>query len=464
MKFKARNPGILPMAAAFLLLATAGPAPAMDLSDMAVNNWVELKPRWKFPVSAAGGAFQERGWGTMRFRTAGKSVIFYEGYGPSDHGQYCIYGNSLYEYHPPTDTVELVSLSNYYCNTGNPPSPLPLNATVPTPMDRHTYSQFAYSPSDDRLYLAHGASGSGMHPHDLWAWSFQDRKWENRGAAPWATQGWDLVGEGNLILNSNTNELYMFRNRQAIQIYNVASKTWKAVAPKGATSGVVGAHGAYDTKRNRFVFYGNIWTSDDRGTTTFVFFDVATSTWSEPAVAAAWPPPISYASVEYNPKWDVYMLHGGWQQQGTWIFNPGSGQWSQLKTVNTTPANGKQMNVVYDPVHDVLINSVKGTMYLLRYVGTGTTAVMAPEAGGNGTRAIAGRDAVEFRIGSGGLKAGARIRGRIRDLAGVLVDDLGLLEAGSTVRWHPRNPGTGLLLLELGEGAEKATVRFSMVR
>lgn len=461
-KTKYLNPRLL-AACSVLFLLCAVPATARNMADLPPNNWVEVKPRWKFPTEASGGAFQERGWGTFRFRSAANSVVFYEGYGPSDRGQYCIYANSLYEYNPPADSVTMLALSNYYCNVGTLPQPLPQNQVNPTPMDRHTYSQLAYSPADDQLYLSHGASGSGNHPHDLWAYSFKDRKWQNMGASPGAVQAWELVGEGNLILNSKTNELYLFRNRKAIYVYNVASKTWKTLAPKGTTAGVVGAHGAYDSKRDRFVFYGNIWTENDVGSTMFTFFDVASNTWTDQTPAGTWPPALSYSSVEYNSKWDLYMMHGGYLQKDTWIYNPGTKAWFNLKTPNSTQPNGKQMNLVYDPVHDVLINSVKGVMYLLRYVPSDAGIIRkVPGGQGMNLKVNPRKGGVDFGISDPTGKASS-LRLRIRDFHGSLVEDLGYLGQAERVRWDTSQRSKGVYFMEMTGLDRSMSVPFSLV-
>ena len=61
------------LAAMTLALSAAHPVAALDLRSLQTNNWIEVKPKWKWPEVAKGGAFQERGWGTMRYRTSAGS-------------------------------------------------------------------------------------------------------------------------------------------------------------------------------------------------------------------------------------------------------------------------------------------------------------------------------------------------------------------------------------------------------
>jgi hypothetical protein len=343
---------------------------SFETSNMEVNKWVKITPKWKKPIGIS-GSFQERGWCTMRFNSQNKTFIFYEGFGPSDHGNYCIYANSLYQYYPTTDTIEVASLSNWYCNAGSAGtdiSPLASNAINPTPRDRHTTNQFAYSPTDNRVYLCHGASKSNQHPHDFWSYSFEKQKWENLGAAPGGTEGWECTCSQNLIYNPNTDELYLFLGRSSLYVYGIKSKAWRKVNLNLGAAGEVGSHGTFDTKRNIFVFYGNDYTSNDVGSTMFAFFDAKTNTWLNKAPSGNWPPAKSYASLEYNSKFDVYMLHGGYNQNDTWIYEPVAGEWTKIvSATNPDPSAMKGTYLSYDSTRNILATLSGGNMWLFKY-------------------------------------------------------------------------------------------------
>jgi hypothetical protein len=123
------------------LMGCASLAAALDPASLAPNRWHKAPLHWRLPASEPGGAFQPRGWGSLQYNAGSGTLVFYEGFGPSSRGNYCIYGNALYEYSIATDTASLRALGNWFCEVGHLPTPLPANAGSPTPMDRHTYSQ-----------------------------------------------------------------------------------------------------------------------------------------------------------------------------------------------------------------------------------------------------------------------------------------------------------------------------------
>lgn len=345
---------------------------ALDPASLAPNRWHKAPLHWRLPASEPGGAFQARGWGSLQYNAVGKSLVFYEGFGPSSRGDYCIYGNALYEYSPASDTVALRSLGNWFCEVGHLPSPLAADNAVPTPMDRHTYSQFAYASSTHSLYLAHGASGSGNHPHDLWAYAFADAKWTRLGAAPGGTEGWECDCDGHLLHHPPTDELIYIRSRSEVHAYSLRTGTWRRMTIRGAASGVIGAKGAYDSKRDRFVFFGNVWTADDRGTADFLLFEPATGTWTAVPAAGTWPPARSYATMLYLPGPDLYLLQGGWRQGNTWVFDPAAETWSRPALADSVPGGGKSAYAAYDAGNGLVAAFEAGAMYLLRYLPAGT--------------------------------------------------------------------------------------------
>lgn len=343
-------------------------AAALDPASLAPNRWHKAPLHWKLPPEEPGGAFQSRGWGSLQYNSVGESLVFYEGFGPSSRGNYCIYGNALYEYSVARDTAALRSLGNWFCEVGHLPSPLPANAEAPTPMDRHTYAQFAYAPSTHSLYLAHGASGSGNHPHDLWAYAFAEGKWKRLGAAPGGTEGWECDCDGHLLHHPPTDELIYIRGRSEAHAYSLETGLWRRLATQGATAGPIGAKGAYDSKRDRFVFFGNVWTSDDRGTTDFLFFEPATGNWTEVPVFGTWPPARSYATMLYLPARDLYLLQGGLKQGNTWIYDPSGETWSRPPLADSVPGGGFSAYAAYDAGNDLVAAYEGGSMYLLRYL------------------------------------------------------------------------------------------------
>lgn len=347
------------------LVATA--VGALDLPNLEPNRWHKVQPKWHYLPGIGHGAYQGRGWGTLRAVSSRGTVVFYEGFGPGRRGSACIYANALYEFDPATEKAHMLSIGNWFCQSGSETVPLPENDAAPTPKDRHTYAQFAYAPSTDKVYLAAGASSSGGHPQDFWSFSFSSRQWENLGGIPLRVPGWGCICERNLIYSSGDNRLYFFVGANPVHVFDLADKAWKPLATKGAPK-VIGSHGAYDARRNRFVFYGNNWTSDDRGSDAMVIFDVATATWSNVPVSAPWPPQKSYAALEYNEKHDAYMLHGGRGHHDTWAYLPAQQRWMRIDSPTPTAPNGVSTYLAYDGRNDVLINFVGQSMWIMRWV------------------------------------------------------------------------------------------------
>jgi hypothetical protein len=351
-----------------LLMAVQAPsAGALDLSNLAPNRWHAVQPAWHYPPGLGQGAYQGRGWGTLRAIPARGTVVFYEGFGPSRRGHYCIYANALYEFDPATERVDMLSIGNWYCQSGSKTLPLPENEVAPTPKDRHTYAQFAYAPTTDRVYLAAGASSSGGHPFDFWSFSLSSRRWERLGDIPAGIPRWGCICEGNLIWNSGDNRLYLFVGANPVYAFDLKDNSWKTVATKG-TARIIGSHGTYDARRNRFVFYGNNWTADERGSDAMVIFDVATATWSNEPLSSPWPPAKSYASLEYNEKHDAYMLHGGRGHNDTWAYFPARQGWTRIESPTRTAANSASTYFAYDSRNDILINFAGQRMWVMRWV------------------------------------------------------------------------------------------------
>ncbi len=361
---KRRNSHKISALLAVSILASAPSAWTMRVDTIKANNWYSVKPAFKF-LPGLTGRYQDRGWCTLRYHSKNKSLIFYEGY---TRDQDCIYANSLYEFHPEKDSVLMRSISNWNCREHTVGPALAANATNPTPMDRHTYAQFAYVPATNKVYMAHGAMGNNNHQHDLWAWNFETSKWENLGAAPGGTQAWECICALNLIYSPTTEELLFFGSQKAIYAYKLAAGTWRTLAtPKNASGKDIGGHGLYDPKRNVFAFYGNNWTENDVGSTTFLIYNPSTNAWTDVAPSGAWPPAKSYASMEYNSKHDLYMLHGGWKQNDTWIWNPNTQAWREVTTpTKPTAITNRGTYTAYSPDHDALVTYSANTMWFLR--------------------------------------------------------------------------------------------------
>lgn len=437
-----KSVGISALLASCVMLGSPVKSWSISADSLKENTWFEKKPAFKF-LPGLNGRYQDRGWCTLRYQSKNKSMIFYEGY---TRTRDCIYANSLYELDPVRDTVHMRSISNWNCEEHTVGPALPANATNPTPMDRHTYAQFAYVPSNNKLYMAHGAMGNNNHQHDLWAYSFDNGKWENLGAAPGGTANWECTCALNFIYSPVTEEIFFFGSQRGVYAYKIASNTWRTMAsPKNATTKDIGGHGLYDPKRNVFAFYGNNWTSDDAGSTTFLIYDPVANAWSEKAPTATWPPAKSYASLEYNSKHDVYMLHGGWTQNDTWLWYPSAGVWRQLTTPNKPAAiSNRGTYTAYNPDQDALVTYSQGTMWYLKVVPNhGVSPVIRDNRGGAAPapRLLMGRNLDVLLEGGQG--------------AGLIFRDLRNRRIEGSALAHPGRPAQGMYVLEprSGKGA-----------
>ena len=345
-----------------------------DVLDLA-DDWVEL-PLEFAPLSGTQSEYQTRGWCTLRFVPGRDTLVFYEGARESSRGNFCIYANALYELEPRSGVVYQRSLSNWYCDDSGGYRRLP---DLPdTPVDRHTYSQFAYAPSTDSVYMVGGAAARfpmADHPFDFWRFSFAEGAWEkmpdsypNAEEDRSASRG---AYTANLLYHPPSNSLYYFKSSSSIHTFDLTEETWRTLeTPPGAeTVHEVGAHGLYDPERDRFAFYGNNWDPNDEGTTEFLWFDAGAQRWEEQAVPASGPGRKSYASLEYNSRHDVYMLHGGWRESDTWVYDPSVDEWQQLQTASAPPPDGTGTYVAYDPSNDALMrfDEASGKLYALRF-------------------------------------------------------------------------------------------------
>lgn len=355
------------VAAGVCLLGVQSPAWGLDLARLEPNRWNEVRPTWHYLPGIGDGAYQGRGWGTLRAIPRRGTVVFYEGFGPSRRGDYCIYANTLYEFDPATERVDMLSIGNWYCQSGRPTVALPENETVPTPKDRHTYAQFAYVPTTDAVYLAAGASSSGGHPRDFWRFSLSSRQWEKLGDIPADIPDWDCICERNLIWSSGDNRLYFFVGANAVYAFDLAARKWKKLTTQGRPKSI-GSHGAYDPRRNRFAFYGNNWTPDGKGSDALVLFDVGTATWADEPVSVPWPPAKSYAALEYIDRYDAYLLHGGRGHGDTWAYLPAQRRWQKIPAMSPPAPGGVSTYLAYDTRNDILIRFSGQSMSVMRWI------------------------------------------------------------------------------------------------
>lgn len=162
-----------------------------------------------------------------------------------------------------------------------------------------------------------------------------------------ATEIWDCACEGNQLYYPVTNELFYFKNAANIHAYSIAGKTWRTIAPVNA------------------------------GTRDFAVFNVETNSWTTRAITGIWPPAKAYACLEYNSRWDVYMLGGGRDHHDTWIYNPKLSAWTELTTA-TSPTNaGVDCETAYDSAKDLYVRFASNVkqMWLMRYTPSGVQAI-----------------------------------------------------------------------------------------
>jgi hypothetical protein len=141
------------------------------------------------------------------------------------------------------------------------------------------------------------------------------------------------------------------------------------------------------------------------------------------------------------------MLHGGFHQSDTWIFDPNTSAWSQLGVPSLPAPGNRGTYAAYDPAHDLLVHFAQDRMWLLRYRGTGQsirgkTGRSAPQirvwnSPGQG---------VEFRIPKG-------LEGRlwICDSRGRRVANLGNPLGRKSIRWEAAGFPPGMFFLEFSD-------------
>lgn len=335
-----------------ILLLTVG-SWALNLDTIQANRWYEIN----LPT-------QYRPWNNLQ--SDGHNLIFYSGVSSARGGDYCIYANALYQFNLSTQAGGVIKQNNYYCELMQTlPVPIqPDDSLDPTPKDRHVYNQFAYSAADSAVYLLHGASGSNNHPHDFWRYSLASGKWDSLGQAPGPTESWDLGGELNLI--AVEGELWFFLNCRDIWVWNIAARTWTlhTVGTDRYAIYPIGPRGLYDPVRRRFAFYGSNCCADStQWSNQMTFFSRDSLHWE----TRAGPVKTQYAALEYDSKWDRYLLAKGAGNDSVRVFNPRDESWSTAP-IQGTLFNGYQyVEFVYAQDLDILVNEKEGHFYVARY-------------------------------------------------------------------------------------------------
>ncbi len=389
---------------AWLLLLVASTASGFDFGSMQANRWYHVTPAYQFGAHGGpGSGYENRHWSNLRYNSDKETLIFYGGFRSPVVGNSCIYANALYEYFPATDEVRLESLANWFCNTGNggstsPQSFYPIVGLPDTPKPRHTYSQFVYAASS--VYLMHGSMGSDQHLHDFWRYSYLSSSWSKLGDNSDAglpdvpptgvNASWANIYDNNLLYHPPSNSLYFFHgmtlysNPRAIHAYSLGTPGWTMLT--GVTNMPLnfGGHGAYDSIRDRFVFFGSAYSG---GSSQLYLYDATSRIWttmSNPG-AVPWPDGRDNAGLQYNSSEDVYMLMGADGRRDLWIYQPVLGVWTDLTPSplpTEWPPNGNEdsaYNLAFHASLNVLVryDERDGSMWLYRYVSGSAPAMFA---------------------------------------------------------------------------------------
>jgi hypothetical protein len=228
----------------------------------------------------------------------------------------------------------------------------------------------AYSPADNSVYLAHGASGSGNHPHDFWRYDLDSSKWESLGAAPDQTANWDCACEVNLIYAEG--ELWYFKNCRDVFVFNVQTKSWRTLRIGEDRYAVtpLGAKGIFDPVRKNFVFYGGMYPGPSNLMATL---NKTSLTWS----TSNGPRALKYAAMAYSEKNDLYFV-GAAGQDTVFIYDPKTSAWKAPVAGGVTGPGDRYVEFAYSDSLNLLVTLKGLDLYTMQYQDSTTLPPTSP--------------------------------------------------------------------------------------
>jgi hypothetical protein len=374
-----------------------------EIEALADDTWLNLGPPAADPQF---GLARGRSWGGRALVLAsdlrgafftGEGVHAYvkpDGYGMDDVWFYDIHGHAWIAIHPGVDTVNFnqrvidgdLSIDENGQLQDAEGHPVPLHVLIHA-WDYLTYDtvsqRFAFVAGDGmgRYYMPGEAAidaglamleaqraGIAIPSMSPWFYSVADCSFERY---PIATPTPDVGGFAAFIYASATDE-YVYAGAGGAAMFDRTSNAWTVVAdtgprPTGYDHGV-----AYDPVRHRL----HMGSGDGTSVNGMFIYDIATSTWTNPASAGTVPSSFrtNDASVFYDDANDVVNVFH-YVAQMHYTYDPDADAWTSraLPMEVLTSVGYPSFNAFYDPelnayfVHAAGDSGDNGTMWVYRY-------------------------------------------------------------------------------------------------
>jgi hypothetical protein len=365
------------------LLVCQAISTAADLSKIAANTWVPIKPVIVQPKDAdEQGQWVNAGWNKLVYDPDGKRVLFYDRWYDKKHGGTTIYGNCLFSFDPATDKLSPLKIDNWTkrneSNGGYRTLALPANEKEPTPCPRHVYHAFDYVAELKSIFICNGANQSALHGDklvghdectDTWRYDQEKKTWSKIASKEHPP---NRLEDGMAYCPPTKSIVYAGHGK--IWLLDIDKGEWRK-AKNDLPRYHMGMTVFSDAPRKRMLLAGggyyDKWQTKEGGFNTLYAFDPKTEKVTR---LADCPTALCRGALSHDTKRDLFFVavslkgKGVEQPSGVFAYDPVKDAWREVKSTNEVPITNGWMPLCYDAAHDCLIGMGKTAFYAFRYV------------------------------------------------------------------------------------------------
>ena len=366
-----------------VLLAGQGMCTAADLSKIAANTWVPIKPTIVQPREAdEQGQWINAGWNKIVYDSDGKRVLFYDRWYDRKHGGTTIYGNCLFSFDPATEKLVPLKIDNWTkrneSNGGYRTLALAANDKEPTPCSRHVYHGFDYVSELKSIFICNGANqtalrGDKLVGHDecsdTWRYDLEKKTWSKIASKEHPP---NRLEDGMAYCPETKSIVYAGHGK--IWVLDVGKGEWRKVKTE-LPRYHMGMTVFHDAPRKRMLLAGggtyDKWQTKEGGFNTLYAFDPKTEKVTR---LADCPTALCRGALAHDTKRDLFFVavslkgKGVEQPSGVFAYDPVKDAWREVNSANAVPMANGWMPLCYDAAHDCLIGMAGTTFYAFRFV------------------------------------------------------------------------------------------------
>ena len=336
--------------------AAAHAAAEPHYPTLPVNRWVPIEFRCQGgKPDYASGCPSSRGWVQLAYDSKRQRVVLFGGSGEW-------YFNDLWSFDWKSRVWHLIEQDSRLGGIQRDA------AAYPAGRDNH---QWVYDEVKDKFWLYGGTGGAGF-----WEWLPEARKWRlaqrqhDGNALPAAIldPGFAIAQDLRGILLFG-GERYTFYDQT--WWFDLDQERWQRLTPPLAPPARAQTENAmvYDTARKQFILFGGRAPSAKPLQDTWIF-NPKTRQWREIKGGAAPPARDSHILV-YDGRNDVVVAFGGAGRTtaDTWLFNPKTERWSELVSARGDyhAPDSRVVSAVYIPEAELIFyRDLRGRVYFLR--------------------------------------------------------------------------------------------------